>query len=52
MWEKFHATIITDRFKLAWEKLMLQITDRTASPIFYQYITKVMFQDYYTAIYI
>ena len=45
MWKRFHAAITTDKFRSAWETLMLQVTHRIATLIFYQYITKVIFQE-------
>ncbi len=44
MWMKFHAARTSKDFLLSWEKLMKESLEKTASPIFFQHITDVIFK--------
>ena len=44
MWGKFHHTRTSAVFKESWVRLMQLSIGKPASPIFYQYITDVMFK--------
>ena len=45
MWGTFHHTRTSARFTSLWDQLMALSLKKPASPIFYQYVTDVMFKD-------
>ena len=44
MWGKFYCTRTSTEFKELWIRLMQLSIGKSASPIFYQYITDVLFK--------